>query len=225
MRSLIGNQIVASQGSRSPRWQAGSEVARRQGIGPRRPSTRLAAVLARLVAGGGSALLVRMRAGRRTRRRARARSVDNRAAGDSSAKRPFRSRLVRARVWAPDSAQSSLRSAPARATCIRRKAGQAELLCVVSIVFRPIAGSLNDVRLPVMHQPIDHGGGEGVVDVEDLAPVAESSVRGQHDRSGLVTGGNDLKQQVCSADPPSVCARRRVDSPVRRVMWGSTLLD
>ena len=66
-------------------------------------------------------------------------------------------------------------------------------------VFHAIAVSLNDDRLPVMHQPVDHGGGQGVVHVEDRAPVPEGSVRGDHDRAGFIPGGDDLEQQVRTA--------------------------
>ena len=41
------------------------------------------------------------------------------------------------------------------------------------LVFHAIAVSSDDDRLPVMHQPIDHGGGQGVVHIEDRAPVPE----------------------------------------------------
>jgi hypothetical protein len=50
-----------------------------------------------------------------------------------------------------------------------------------------------------VHKPVDRRGDKGAVDVDDLAHVAESTIRGQHDRPRLVTGGNDLKQQACLA--------------------------
>ena len=67
------------------------------------------------------------------------------------------------------------------------------------ITFRAKAVTLDDHRLPMMHQPIDHGGGQSVIDVEDPAPVTEGTIRGDHDRSGLVAGRDDLKQQVGTA--------------------------
>jgi hypothetical protein len=45
-------------------------------------------------------------------------------------------------------------------------------------VFHPIAVSLNHQRLPVMHQPVDQGRGQGVVHVEQGAPFPEGSIRG-----------------------------------------------
>jgi len=48
----------------------------------------------------------------------------------------------------------------------------------------------------MMHQPIDQGRGQGVVHVEQGAPFPEGSIRGQHDRSGFVTGRHYLEQQV-----------------------------
>ncbi len=88
-----------------------------------------------------------------------------------------------------------IRPVPTRATTDigPRRAG------LFVVAFRSIAVSLDDDRLPVMHQPIDHGGGQGVVHVEDLAPVAEGTIRGDHDRSGLVAGGDDLEHQVRTA--------------------------
>jgi hypothetical protein len=47
-----------------------------------------------------------------------------------------------------------------------------------------------------MHQPIDQGRGQGVVYIEQGAPFPEDAIRTQHDRSGFITGGNYLEQQV-----------------------------
>ena len=63
----------------------------------------------------------------------------------------------------------------------------------------PIAVSLNDDRLPVMHQPVDQGRGQGVVHVKQGAPFPEGSIRRKHDRSGFITGGDHLEQQIGSA--------------------------
>ncbi len=51
----------------------------------------------------------------------------------------------------------------------------------------------------MVHQSVDHGGGQGVVEVEDTPPVSEGAICGDHNRSGLVTGRNDLEQQVSTA--------------------------
>jgi len=45
-------------------------------------------------------------------------------------------------------------------------------------VFHAIARSLNEKRLPVMHQPVDQGRGQGVVHVKEGAPFPEGSIRG-----------------------------------------------
>ena len=45
-------------------------------------------------------------------------------------------------------------------------------------VFHPIAVSFDDDRLPVMHQPVDQGRGQGVVRVTQGAPFPERSIRG-----------------------------------------------
>jgi len=72
-------------------------------------------------------------------------------------------------------------------------------MSVGAFVFHAVTFSLNDDRLPVMHQPIDHGGGQGVVHIEDRAPIPEGSVRGDHDGAGFIPGGDDLEQQVRTA--------------------------
>jgi hypothetical protein len=58
---------------------------------------------------------------------------------------------------------------------------------------------LNYDRLPVVHQPVDHGGGQGVVHVKDRAPIPEGSVGRDDDRATFIPGGDDLEQQVCTA--------------------------
>ena len=47
-----------------------------------------------------------------------------------------------------------------------------------------------------MHQPVDQGRGQGVVHVKDFAPFPEGSIRGDHDRSNFITGGDNLEQQI-----------------------------
>src|SRR5580658_5834398 len=63
-------------------------------------------------------------------------------------------------------------------------------------VSHTIAISLNNDPLPVMHQPVDQGRGQGVVHVKDFAPFPEGSIRGDHDRSHFITGGDNLEQQI-----------------------------
>ena len=50
-----------------------------------------------------------------------------------------------------------------------------------------------------MHQPVDQGRGQGVVHVKDFAPFPEGSIRGDHDRSDFITGGDTLEQLIGSA--------------------------
>ena len=66
-------------------------------------------------------------------------------------------------------------------------------------VFPAIVASLDDKPLPVVHQPIDRGGGQGVVHVKDFVPVTERAVGGWRDRSGLMAGSDDLEHQVLTA--------------------------
>jgi hypothetical protein len=47
-----------------------------------------------------------------------------------------------------------------------------------------------------MHQPVDQGRGQGVVHIEEFAPFPEGSIRGDHDRSNFITGGDNLEQQI-----------------------------
>src|SRR5438093_4473203 len=63
-------------------------------------------------------------------------------------------------------------------------------------VFHAIAVSFDNQCLPVMHQPVDQGRGQGVVHIKQGAPFPEASIRGQHDRSEFITGSNYLEQQV-----------------------------
>jgi hypothetical protein len=63
-------------------------------------------------------------------------------------------------------------------------------------VFHAITASLNIDPLPVMHEPVDQGRGQGVVHVEEFAPLSEGSIRGDHDRSRFITGGDNLEQQI-----------------------------
>ena len=63
-------------------------------------------------------------------------------------------------------------------------------------VFHAVAVSFDNQCLPVMHQPIDQGRGQGVVHIKQGAPFPEGSIRGQHDRAGFITGSNYLEQQV-----------------------------
>ena len=48
----------------------------------------------------------------------------------------------------------------------------------------------------MMHQPIDQGCGQGVVRIQQGAPFPEGTIRGDHDRSGFITGRHHLEQQV-----------------------------
>src|SRR5208337_2346014 len=66
----------------------------------------------------------------------------------------------------------------------------------VVFVFHAIAVSFDNEWLPVMHQPVDQGRGQGVVHIKEGAPFPESAIGRQDNRSGFVTGSNHLEQQV-----------------------------
>ena len=63
-------------------------------------------------------------------------------------------------------------------------------------VLHAITVSSDDKRLPVMHQPVDQGRGQGVVHIQEGSPFPEGSIRGEHDRAGFVPGGDYLEQQI-----------------------------
>ena len=48
----------------------------------------------------------------------------------------------------------------------------------------------------MMHQPVDQGRCQGVVHVKEFAPFPEGTIRGDHDRSNFITGGDNLEQQI-----------------------------
>ncbi len=47
-----------------------------------------------------------------------------------------------------------------------------------------------------MHQPVDQGRCQSVVHVKDFAPFPKGTIRGNHDRSNFITGGDNLEQQI-----------------------------
>ena len=67
---------------------------------------------------------------------------------------------------------------------------------VGTFISHHIARSLDDDRLPAMHQPVDQGRCQGVVHAEQVAPFPEGSIREEHDRSGCITGSDYLEQQI-----------------------------
>jgi hypothetical protein len=47
-----------------------------------------------------------------------------------------------------------------------------------------------------MHQPVDQGRCQGVVHVGEIVSFPEKTIRGDHDRSNFITGGDNLEQQI-----------------------------
>jgi hypothetical protein len=47
-----------------------------------------------------------------------------------------------------------------------------------------------------MHQPVDQGRGQGVVHFKEYALFPKGTIRGDHDRSNFITGGENLEQQI-----------------------------
>ena len=50
-----------------------------------------------------------------------------------------------------------------------------------------------------MKKPIEHGGGDGAITVEDGRPLFEGFVGGNDDRTAFVALADDLEKQVGSA--------------------------
>ena len=103
---------------------------------------------------------------------------------------------------------SSLRSEHPIRTLTRRVWSRAGRIGI--FVFHPIARSLNDDRLPVMHQPVDQGRCQGVVHVKQGAPFPEGSIRGRA-RSIRIHNG---QRPPGTTDRPRAC--RWADSPAHR---------
>ena len=66
----------------------------------------------------------------------------------------------------------------------------------LDLVFHAIAGAFDDDRLGMMEEPIQHGGGQRGVVVEDAGPLFERFVSGQHDGTALVALADNLEEQV-----------------------------
>ena len=67
---------------------------------------------------------------------------------------------------------------------------------LVFSVLHPVAGALDDDGLGVVQEPIQNGGGNGAVVVEDRRPLFEGLVGRQHDGTALVALADDLEEQV-----------------------------
>ena len=69
----------------------------------------------------------------------------------------------------------------------------------VVFVSGAIAFSLNHQRFSMVHQSVDDGGCQHVVDVEDFAPFTKNAIRGDHDRAALITACDHLEHQIGAA--------------------------
>src|SRR6266571_8985292 len=69
----------------------------------------------------------------------------------------------------------------------------------LDLVFHAKTFSFDDHGLGVMEQPIQDGGGQGTVMVEDRGPILEGAVRGNHDRPLFVPQTDDLEEQISSS--------------------------
>jgi hypothetical protein len=62
-------------------------------------------------------------------------------------------------------------------------------------VFEPVGVAFEGDDFGVVHEAVDHGGGDDVV-TEHLAPPAEGLVGGDDQAGSLVAGGDELEEQV-----------------------------
>ena len=62
-------------------------------------------------------------------------------------------------------------------------------------VFESVGVAFEGDDVGVVHEPVDHGGGDHVV-TEHLAPATEGLVAGDDQRGSLVAGGDELEEQV-----------------------------
>jgi len=73
--------------------------------------------------------------------------------------------------------------------------GVAAVLAFVA-VFHAVAWAFDHGNLAVMEKPVEDGGGDGGVAVEDGGPLLEGFVGGQHDGTAFVAGADDLEEKV-----------------------------
>ncbi len=62
-------------------------------------------------------------------------------------------------------------------------------------VAEPVGVAFEGDDVGVVHDPVDHGGGDDVV-AEDLAPAAERLVGGDDEAGAFVAGRHELEEQV-----------------------------
>ena len=62
-------------------------------------------------------------------------------------------------------------------------------------MFGAVAGAFSGDDVGVVHDPVDHRGGDGGL-AEYLSPAGERQIGGQDDRRFLVSGGDQLEEQV-----------------------------
>jgi len=49
---------------------------------------------------------------------------------------------------------------------------------------------------PMMNHAIDHGGSKGIVVVQQGTPIAEGSIRGDHDGAAFIPVGDNLEEEL-----------------------------
>src|SRR4051812_18566734 len=93
--------------------------------------------------------------------------------------------------WNPARARPVSGGGKASRICGLRGGGNAAEVAV----FEPVAVAFEGDDVGVVDQPVDHGGGDHVA-AEHLAPAAERLVAGDDQTGPLVTGRDQLEEQV-----------------------------
>src|SRR5215472_5521134 len=65
-----------------------------------------------------------------------------------------------------------------------------------NLIFHAEAPAFDDDRLGVVQDPVEDGGGQRAVIIEDLRPVLVGAVGGDHHRRALVALADDLEEQI-----------------------------
>src|SRR5713101_1073573 len=91
-------------------------------------------------------------------------------------------------------ATDEARRSPESRVHFRRRLVERSL--TLDLVFHTETFAFDDHRLGVMQQPIQDGGGQRVVLVEDLGPLLKGPVRGNNNCSLLIAQRDDLEEQI-----------------------------
>ena len=72
----------------------------------------------------------------------------------------------------------------------------AAVVLAFAAVFHAVAWAFDHGNLTMVEEPVEDGGGDGGVAVEDGGPLLEGFVGGQHDGTAFVAGADDLEEKI-----------------------------